>query len=92
MPWSTDYAGDVIFRRVNGNVLEEPLRRFDDLQEGLTIWVPSPSGRAYEATVLWDSDGGFYWRCGSTVGWLAFSEDERGCWVCTGAARQVLDD
>lgn len=93
MPWSaTDYVGDVILRRVNGNILETPLSRFDDLHEGLPIWVPAPSGRGYEATVLWDCNGGFYWRCGSTVGWLAFSEDGRGCWICTGAAQLVMDD
>jgi hypothetical protein len=93
MPWTaTDYVGGVVFRGVNANVSEIPLRRFDDLQEGLPIWVPTPSGGFYEATVQWDTNGGFFWRCGSSVGWLAFSEGGHGCWVSTGAARLVMDE
>ena len=86
------YAGDVILRRVNGQLDEHPLERFGDLQEGLAIVVPSPTGRIYEATVHWDPNGGFYWRCGSVVGWLAFSEDARRCWVCTGASVTTRED
>lgn len=83
---SVPYPGDVILRRVNGKIEEQPLRRFDDLHEGLTVVVPSPRGGTYEATIHWDSVGGFFWRCGNIVGWLAFSEDQRRCWVCTGAS------
>ena len=48
------YAGDVILRRVNGQLIEEPLRRLEDLQEGLAVLVSSPSGSLYDAVVHWD--------------------------------------
>lgn len=88
----TGYRGDVVFRRVGDTVVEQPLRRFGDLRVGVELWVLSPSGRSYNATVYWDRDGGFYWRCGNIVGWLAFCEDERRCWVCTGASWSVTEN
>ena len=86
------YRGDVVFAREGERVIERPLRLLGDLHVGLQVWVPSPTGRAYFATVQWDCVSGFYWRCGTTVGWLAFSEDERRCWVSTGASRWVVED
>ena len=83
------YLGDVVLRRVNGKINEQSLRRFDDLYEGLAVVVPTPFGGAYDGTIHWDGGSGFYWRCGSTLGWLAFSEDERKCWVCTGVSRET---
>lgn len=85
------YAGDIVFRRVDGKVLEEPLRHRSDLHEGLALWVPSPSGRFYDATVHWDPGMGFYWKAGDILGWLAFGEDDRRCWVCTGASRLTIN-
>ena len=74
-----DLGSEVYALDATGRPLKIPLKKFEDLREGLAVSV-AEGGQM----VVFRNEEGFYLSDGKYKGLLVFNGDARECWICLG--------